>query len=142
MSWGAALVAVSLASTAYSAYSQYAAGEAEERAEKRRAKELRYRYGVQAAQAEKEHRRLIATQKARYGASGLTMEGTPLLVQMESLKESEEELARIRTFGEMAAGESELLGKLARRAGYARAGGELLGGTARTMRTYYDWFGS
>lgn len=60
----------------------------------------------------KQHRQLLAMQRARYGAAGVSMEGSPLLVQMESLNESENELLRITQAGETEARGYETQGTL------------------------------
>lgn len=132
---------VGVASTAYSAYTSYEAGRAEKREYRRGAEQERIQAAQRAKAEEKRHRRVLATQRARYGASGLTMEGSPLLVQMESLEESEEMLARIRAGGEAEALSLERAGRWAQRSGYVEAGGAVLGGVATGTRMAYDWWG-
>jgi len=135
-------VFASVASTAVSAYSSYRAGEEEEKARKRAAMQARQRAEQLATAKEKEHRRLLATQRARYGAAGMTLEGTPLLVQMESMRESEEELERIKAGGEAYATEQERVGRQAARSGYVGAIGYGVGGVTTLSRIgrYYDWW--
>ena len=94
----------------------------------------------------KRHKAILATQKARYVASGVTMEGSPLLVQMESLRESEEQIRRIREGGEVEYMTHQELaqaaGKRARArriSGYATA---VTGGARDVYRTgsTYEWW--
>lgn len=102
-----------VASTAYSVYSSVEAGhearqarhEAEglaiERArleaESERAAEEATRLQAQRdVKAEQDRRRrILATQSALYGAAGLEMEGSPLLVKAESIRQSEENISQI-----------------------------------------------
>lgn len=136
-------IIISVASTAYSAYSSYQAGREEKREHKKVAEQRRIQAAQRAKIEEKRHRSIIASQRARYGAAGLTMEGTPLLVQMESMRESEEELTRIRAGGEVMAQASERAGRQAQRSGYVEAGGAVLGGATTLTRIagrYYDWW--
>lgn len=135
-------VVASVASTAYSAYSSYRAGREEKKEHKRAAAQERLRAHQRADIEAKRHRRVIASQRARYGAAGLTMEGTPLLVEMESLRESEEELTRIRAGGEAGALASERAGRRAQTSGYVEAGGTAIGGATTLARAgrYYDWW--
>lgn len=135
-------VVLAVASTATTAYSQYRAGREEKKAGKRAAAQ-RIREAEQRREIErKRHQRIIATQKARYGAAGLTMEGSPLLVQMESMRESEEELARIMETGYAQARILRRGGKAAQTAGYLGAGATALEGVGTLGRIgrQYDWW--
>lgn len=123
-----------------SVYSAIRAGEEEEKAAKREARRERFAAAQRAEIKRKEHQRLIARQRARYGAAGLTMEGTPLLVQIESMRESEEELARILAGGEMYASEAERAGRAARRSGYVRGVVAGAGGVTTLARIRHEWF--
>jgi hypothetical protein len=134
-------VIATVASTAYSAYSSYQAGAEEKKERRRAAEEISRRRELEAQAAERKHRGILATQRALYGAAGVTMEGSPLLVQIESLRESEEELARIRSFGEYEATQQRRLGQMAQRSGYVEAGGEAIRGAGQIPRIYYDWWG-
>ena len=138
---GIVSIIATAASPAYSAYSSYRAGKEEKKERRRAATEITRRRELEAQAAEKKHRRILASQRALYGAAGVTMEGSPLLVQIESLKESEEELARIRQFGEYEASQQRRLGSMAQRSGYVEAGGEVVRGVGKIPRIYYDWWG-
>jgi len=144
------LAAASVASTAVSIYSNIQQGNEAEEAADKAAAQTRAAAQQRALDTEKQHRRIIATQEASYGASGLTMEGSPLLVQMESLKESEEQLRRIREGGELTAGALEERGSEAKTSGYVKAGGSLLSGAssfsnigktyASPGKTMFNWW--
>jgi len=141
---------VSVASTVYSAVSSSQAKSDAERTVKHQEMRAAERARIVAAQAaadeEKRHRAILGTQEARFGASGLTMEGSPLLVQMESLKESQIQLNRIKEGGEinyMTAQElAQAAGKRAEEAqasGYVNAIGSAATGTYKYGKAF-DWW--
>lgn len=146
-------VVLAVVSTAATVYSSVQSGHAEKSAEHaierqnlRAADQAKKIAEQKAADEEKRHKAIIGTQQARYGASGLTMEGSPLLVQVESLKESEEQLRRIREGGEIEATTfKELAQGAAKRAtgaqasGYVNAIGSAAGGVYKTGRAF-DWW--
>ena len=135
-------IVLSVASTAVSIYSSVSAGKKEEHAEKNVARQLRQQAIQKAEDTAKEHRRILAIQRAKYGASGVTMEGSPLLVQMESLRESEEQLRRIREGGAFEAEVHEEAGEEALKSGYLRGVGAGLAGTTSVVKTGqgYNWW--
>ncbi len=146
-------VIVAVVSTAATVYSAVSSSKAEssaehrvERQELRAADQAKKIAAQKASDEEKRHRAIIGTQEARYGASGVTMEGSPLLVQMESLKESEEQLRRIREGGDISAESfKDLAQGAARRAGEATASGYVNAATAGATGAYkigraYDWW--
>ena len=126
----------------YGAYSSSQAGKAERRAADKAEDRAKLSAAQEARDAEKQHRRIIASQEAIYGASGLTMEGSPLLVQHESLMESKEQLRRIREGGGYSAGIYRSAGEEATRAGTAGAIQSLLGGASSTAQagSNYNWW--
>lgn len=136
------MLALTVASTAVGAISSIQAGKAEEKAADRAAAQAKAAAEREAEDTRKQHQRIIAAQTARYGASGLTMEGTPLLVQMESLKESEEQLRRILEGGEMRTGAYEETGRQAATSGQIGGVKALLGGATSvgTIGRQYDWW--
>ena len=93
------MLAMSVAGTAYSVFQQNKAGEQRAAADTRAAEQARTKATQLYEDTEQQHRRIIARQRAIYGASGLTEEGSPLLVRAESLKESKEQLRRITEAG-------------------------------------------
>ena len=87
--------------------------------------------------------RVLGTQRARYGASGvIPSEGSPLLVMMESEEEAALDVARVRHGGAAAAHglglESSILRRQARQA--SRAG--FLSGTAALLTGVSSLLGS
>ena len=149
----AAPLILAIVGTTAAVYSTVQAAKAESKQEEliknqnlRAAEQARKIAGQRADDEAKRHKAIIATQEARYAASGVTMEGSPLLVQMESLKESEEQLRRIReggeyqsmTYKELAQGAGRRAGE-ATRSGYVTAIGKGAGGTYQTGRNF-DWW--
>jgi len=148
------MVAAAVAGTAVSVYSSIRAGQVEKEAREREAAQLE-RSAAQARKAaqqkaedtKQKHRSLLAAQRARYAAAGFTGEGTPLLVQMESVKESEDEIRRIIEEGELgytaateSAAEARRLGGEAQVSGYLSAAGSTAQGAGtlgRIARNYW-----
>lgn len=99
-----------------------------------------------------EVRRILSTQRALYGKSGVTIEGSPLLVMEDTAKQGELDALAIRYGGDVAAArarsEASLLrmqGENVREASYYQAGSTLLGGGTslflnrrKLSRGYYD----
>lgn len=146
-------IILSVVGTGAAVYGSMQAAKAQAGAEKSikkqelRAAEQAKKIAAQKAEdEEKRHKAIIGTQEARYAASGVTMEGSPLLVQMESLKESEEQLRRIREGGEveymthkeLAQGAGRRAGETTR-SGYVTALGQASGG-AYNIGSRYDWW--
>jgi hypothetical protein len=136
------MTAVTVASTAVSVYSSVKEGKARENESRRLAEQSKAAAAREASDTRKQHQRIIATQKARYGASGLTMEGSPLLVEQESLKESKEQLARIMESGENQSILYEKAGSEAATSGYVGGIKSLLGGaeTQYKIGSTYNWW--
>jgi len=141
---------VATAATVYSTVSSSQAQAKSERGTKRRerliAEQSRLAAQQRASDEEKRHRRLIAAGRARYAASGVEAEGTPLLVEMESLRESEEQLRRIREGGEVEYMTGMELAKAAGQraqssltSGYVSAAGYGASSLYNVGRTY-DWW--
>jgi hypothetical protein len=135
-------MAVTAAATAVSVYSSIKSGQAQKDAANNAAEQAKLAAQREYSDTEKQHRRIIATQEARYGASGLTMEGSPLLVQQESLKESKEQLRRILEGGENTAGVYEASGKEAAISGYAGGIKSLTQGAESVYKVgnSFDWW--
>lgn len=137
------MMAVAVAGTAVGVYSANQQGQAAKEARDRAAAQARLAAKQKAEDAKKQHERILATQRARYGASGFELTGSPLLVQMESMKESEEELKRIYEAGEMGFEAETTMGKQAQTSGYYNAISGVVSG-ARTIdkigRDYSDTF--
>lgn len=81
------------------------------------------------------NQRLMARQRTLYSASGVTREGTPLLVEEDTAAEAELEALKVLSGGqvratrlEQQAGLERFSGRLAKQQGYARGGALLLSG--------------
>ena len=92
----------------------------------------------------RQYERILGTQRARYGASGVIgSEGSPLLVMMQSEEEAALDVARVRYGGTAQAygleSESRLSrfqGAFARRQSYLTATGTLLSGVGSAAGSY------
>lgn len=138
------MVAVAVAGTAVSAYSAAQAGSAQKDARDREAAQARLAAQQKAEDAKKEHQRILAMQRARYGAAGMEFTGTPLLVQMESIKESEDELKRIYEAGEMGFQANTEMGKQAMTSGWVNAASNVASGAKSVygVGKDYNWWGT
>lgn len=136
------VAAVSVAGTAYSAYSSHQAGEAAESAEKKQAYMLSEQARVREEQQRLNAKRLLATQRSRIGASGVTMEGSPLLGMMETQAQYEKDLLNIRMGTQWELSETLGRGKAYGEAGNVRAGTTLLTGLGNIAQigNQYGWF--
>ena len=121
---------LTVAATAYSAYSSYQSGQEAKSAKKKEAARLAESYKVREEQERERGRRLLATQRARMGASGIEYEGSPLLVQMESAAQLEKDLLNIRRGAQWDISETLFEGEQYARAGTRRAGTTILTGAA------------
>lgn len=88
-------------------------------------------------------RRLLSSQRAAYGKSGVDLAGSPLLMLQDTAKEGELDALAIRYGGDVEASrnrsEANLLrmqGRAARTSGYLQAGGTLLSGGAKAYGRY------
>ena len=136
------MMAVAVAGTAVSVYSAQKQGDAIKDAKDRDAAQARLAAKQKAEDAKKNHERILAMQRARYGAAGFEMSGSPLLVQMESMKESEEELKRIYEAGELGFSSATAQGNQAMTSGYVNAAGEGIKGIGTMAKTYNNWWGT
>ena len=90
-------------------------------------------------------RKLLSSQRAAYGAAGVDMAGSPLLVLEDTAAQGELDAKAIRYGGEVEAKQKlsqaeiyELTGKNAKTASYYKAGTSLLSGGASMAKQYYD----
>jgi hypothetical protein len=124
---------VSAASTIYSGIK---AGQAADYNAKVQEQNARYAQD-KAAYNEKMHRdnvrKLLSTQRALYGASGVDMTGTPLLVMQDTVGKGELDALAIRHGGDIEAANqraaatlSRMQGSTARTSGFLKAGTSLL----------------
>jgi hypothetical protein len=104
----------------------------------------RYAAQVEAENRRTQYRRILASQRARIGGSGVAgSEGSPLLVQLASEEQAELDLERVKYAGETRARVSEsegilqgFYGSRAMKAGAFRAGTSLLEGTGQAANIY------
>jgi hypothetical protein len=105
-------------------YGAYQANKANAETAGVQAKQARLNAAYNERRSREASARIMGEQAARFGASGVAMEGTPLLVMADQARQSELEALAIRTEGEQA---SE--GYLAEKRGYKRAAtSSLMGG--------------
>ena len=138
-------IILSVAATAASTYAAYEGGRQQKKAAdlsaklaERDAENARAAARIRAENYAEEARRRMATMRAGYAASGVTMEGTPLLVMMETAREVEKDIQRIKWGGEAQAsafegeaGLQRMIGKQAYQTGIMGAGTSLLTGASR-----------
>ena len=143
--------AAAVVGAAVAAYGTYESGQQASKAAKYNAKvadqqaELATRAGAQAeADSRERSRRLMATQRAALGTSGVTTEGTPLLTLLDTAQQAEMDALRARYSGEVRsqgfASEAVLLRSRAgqaRTAGAIGAGATLLTGAGNVGNDYF-----
>lgn len=152
----AVAAAAAIAGTALAAYGQVQQGKEREAAFKynrdvatNQAQASRDAAGVAAQIRENEIRRILGSQGARLGASGVVpSEGSPLLVQMESAQQGALDLARIHYAGETQATSytsqgilQGYYGNMARRGGNLGAGSSLIQGVGSAAGAGYGIYG-
>lgn len=109
-------------------FGQYQANKANAEISKAQAKQARLNAAYNERRSREESARLMGEQAARFGASGVAMEGTPLLVMADQARQSELDALAIRTQGKQA---SE--GYKAEARGYRRvATSSLMGGLIKS----------
>lgn len=148
----AVMVVVTIVAAAYGAYTQYQAAKAEKDMYEYQKEVQEYNAALErqkALEAARKHRkdvqRLLATQRAKYAASGLEIsEGTPLELFAQTAYEGEMDARNILYVGEMrargfemSADLSQFQGKVALWRGKQQAYGTLLSGAAQASGTYY-----
>jgi hypothetical protein len=148
LAYAAAAAAVAGAATA--AYGTYKQGQDAAAASKyneavafRQADQARDQAAIRAEEQALQDRRAQATVRARLGASGVEVEGSPLLVLMANADQAQLDQERIKYGGEITASGLEARGRLegaygrtAQTAGAIGAGASLLGSAGRIASTY------
>ena len=88
-------------------------------------------------------RKILSSQRALYGRSGVTMEGSPLLVQLDTAEQGELDALAIRYGGDVAAAKERstanlyrMQGSQATTIGAINAGTTLLSGASSAYKTY------
>lgn len=148
--YGSEVVAIvglvaTVVSTAVGVYASYQQGQAQQKAAKVNAKvaenqatAARNAAMVREQQHKEQIRRLAGTQRAVAGASGIALEGSPLLVMADTLEQAELDAQRIHYGGDVSAMGFESQARLSRwqgaqaaHAGAVGAGATLLSGAAK-----------
>lgn len=135
-----AAAVVSVAGVAYSAVESHQAGSAAEHAQKKQEYMIAEQAKVREEQQRENSKRLLATQKSRIGASGITMEGSPLLNQMETQAQFEKDLLNIRRGTQMELSTMSDQAQAYKTAGNVKAGTTLLTGLGKTAETMYGFY--
>lgn len=145
------LTAIAIAAgTAISAYGSYASGRAQKKQAEANAQiaEADAKAAEQKAKYDEDlHRqrvrKILSSQRAAIGSSGVSVEGSPLLALEETAREGELDALAIRYGGDVSASRSRSEaalsrqeGRSAQRAGYIQAGSTLLTGGARAYGAY------
>ncbi len=147
----AAAIIISVVASAASAYASYQSGRMQKKAAEtsaalaeRDAENQRAAARIKGENYAEEARRRMATMRAQYAQAGVKMEGTPLLVMMNTAREVEKDLQRIKWGGEAQAnafqgeaGLQRMMGKQAYQQGVMGAGTTLLTGASRAAGMYY-----
>ena len=136
------MMAVAVAGTAYSVAQSAKAGRMQEAAAAKEAEQSKAAAAQLAQDTAEKHQRTMAVQEATYGASGLTQEGTPLLMQQESLKQSKEQLRRIYEAGENQSLSYLASGEELAMASRAKGNQAILSGISEVAKTgsNYSWW--
>lgn len=143
-------LAVAVAGAATTAYSQYQQGQQQQDVAKYQAKlQTNQAQAVtnQAQTAEdtirEQDRRVMAQQRAIVGGEGLSTEGSPLMILMDSAEQAQLEQARVRYGGSLQAAGFQNQAKLTAyggaqyaQAGYVGAGSTLLTGASNALANY------
>jgi len=108
-------------------YGKYKSNKANSEMSKVQAKQAKMNSAYDSRRAGEESARLMGEQAARFGASGVSMEGTPLLVMADQARQSELDALAIRNQGKQAA-----MAYKAEAQGYKRAAtNSLMGGVIK-----------
>lgn len=149
MAWAVAIAGVVVAAAAAAAAQYQAAQQQEAQAKyqtkiaKNQAQASKNAAQVAEDNRREQDRRIMAEQRGLVGGSGLSTEGAPLFVMLDSAKEAELDAIRLRYGGSLQAGgfldQSKLFqyqGAQAARAGEISAGTTLLTGAANAVGMY------
>lgn len=147
---GAVATGASIAGTALSAASAVKQGNAQKsmmdynaRVAERQGQMARQAADLEEARQRNRTDKLLSSQRAAVAASGLDLEGSPLLVMEESAAQSELDALLIRHSGSVAeaqansqAAADRMSGRAAKMQGYYSAGASLLSGASSVVRAY------
>ncbi|KXK32101.1 MAG: hypothetical protein UZ01_00642 [Candidatus Brocadia sinica] len=124
---------MSIFGSLYSGSQQAAAAHTQAKLSRLQAEAEDERAQTEAGAIRRKARELFSTQRAAYAASGVRLEGTPLLVMAETIRESEKDILNLYKQADARklafitqAGVFEAAGKAAKTASYWNAGSTLL----------------
>jgi hypothetical protein len=123
--------AVSVGATIYSATQQYSGGQQAQQASEFNAATTESAASSDISQADQDMRRKIAQEQAAYGASGVTAEGTPLLVMSDQASQGELNKRLIQYRADVASTQKLQAGQVAATQGTAQAGASILTGATK-----------
>lgn len=109
------------------------AANAEKKAAQQNAALARMQAQEDARRAKRQSDALIGQQRAVTGASGTTIEGSPLLIVQDSAREAEIEIRHILAGGAARARAYQQAGRAAAQTGFIDAGSTLLSGVGRAL---------
>lgn len=117
-----------------SAAGSISAGKAQKKAAQQNAALARMQAEEDARRARRQSDALMGRQRAVVGASGTSMEGSPLLIVQDTAREAEIEVRHILRGGAARASAYQQAGAAAARSSYIDAGSTLLSGVGRALR--------
>jgi hypothetical protein len=128
MSWVITAIALSAAGTATSVYGQVQAGKAQEQAMKEQAKQEEFAAQSQELQRRQELNRALAANVAALSTAGISGEGTPASLALESAKQVGLSEATIDLSEKLRRASLERQGRVAKQTAYIGAASSLLSG--------------
>lgn len=139
----AATIVTSVAGTVYASEKTAQAEEYNEKVYEQEAQAAKEKAGYEEELHRERVQRLISSQRAAVGASGVELTGTPLLALEDTASQGELDALAIRYGGDIesararsAATLSKMSAKSTRRIGYAQAGSSLLSGASSAIGKY------
>ncbi len=134
MSWVITAVALSAAGTLTSVYGQVQAGKAQEIQLKEQAKQEEFAAQSQELQRRQELNRALAANVAALSTAGISGEGTPASLALESAKQVALSEATIDLSEKLRRASLERQGRVAKQAAYIGAASTLLSGGAKAAQ--------
>ncbi len=135
-------MAASIGGTVYAATQQAKAGKQEKVATETQVSRLGEEEKVSVEQEQDKQRRLLSAARARVGASGVEMEGSPLLAMMESQVQGEKDIANIRKDYNWQVQDTIYSGQQRQKAANTGAGTSLLTGFSNAAENAYKYWGA
>ena len=134
MSWVITAIALTAAGTATSVYGQVQAGKAQEQQMKEQAKQEEFAAQSQELQRRQELNRALAANVAALSTAGISGEGTPASLALESAKQVALSEATIDLSEKLRRASLERQGRVAKQAAYIGAASTLLSGGAKAAQ--------